>query len=226
MRENYLGSIEMWVRNHWKAGLLAFGIVSVIVISLLFTVLSFHQQPVNHVGIGSLIVLATTLIVLMIYAYDTRRIANLQERFYLTPNVVNHVTATDEGNDSFDIGFDLINHSSFYVETTVNITLKCYDDEIHLPNEVYHGAHPWSLPPHGYLHGHFKLNNDVLSQANHTISELRQREEDPLMLTLRSNIECTSDHGIPLRIPEVKYHFVFDRTRPDGGRWSGWVLDI
>ncbi len=66
----------------------------------------------------------------------------------------------------------------------------------------------------------------LLKSSNRTITELKQKGEDINALSMKVSIICTSAHNIDLNIPEIKYHFVFRRTLPDGSEWNGWILDI
>lgn len=180
---------------------------------------------VDYFKLGNLIVLSITLIVIMIYTYDTNRIANIQQKIYFTPQVVHEVSATEKRNNVFDIGFDLFNLSHFYVKAYAIIELKCFNKELIINNSVYYGKRPWNIPPNSRIHGHFKLDNNLLKQADMTASNLRKQKNNPKALTLKVNIECTSTHDISMKTPQIKYHFVYDR-KINGSTWSGWVLDI
>lgn len=198
-----------------------------IVVVIFFSVKALCSTPIDYIRIGTLIVLGLTLIAVIQYAFDTNRMIDLQQRVHLTPQVVHQISAIDLGNNEFDIGFDLVNHSSYYVEATVNVRLESFGVEIRIPDNVYYGARPWVLPPHSNVHGHFKLNDGLLQLANRTMADLRRMSRDENMLTLViERIQCTIPHGIPLKIPAIRYHFVFDRAQPNGSTWSGWVLDI
>ena len=182
------------------------GILLVIIFAIFFVIKSLESEPVNYVSIGTLIILAVTLIVLIQYAYDTNRIANITQEFNLTPNVMHRISSANLSNKEIDIGFDLLNQSNFYVKAYVNVELKCYKDTLIIPNDVYYGKKPWNLPPNAFVHGHFHLNDVLLKDSHRTIEELKQKGEDGKALTMKVNIMCTSSHGIELAIPEIKYH--------------------
>lgn len=208
-----------------KKYILAFGILFILLLIVIFSIrvcCGFYPDITN---LGNLIIIGITLIVLMIYAYDTNRIANIQQNIFYTPNVVHQLTATEMNDGIFDIGLDLINTSSFYVESLVNVRIKCYNDELFIQNDVYYGKKPWNLPPFSKVHGHFDLNDQLLAKAHRTLSEIRKISEDSELLTMSILIKCTSHHGIELKCPEIKYHFVFDRNI-NNRKWSDWVLDI
>ena len=198
----------------------------IIISTICFTIKGFEPKEVDYVSIGTLIILSLTLLVLIQYAYDTNRVANITRDFNLTPNVMLKLSSTLLTNKEYDIGFDLLNQSSFYVKAFVNVELKCYNDSINISNDVYYGKRPWILPPNAFVHGHFHLNDNLLKPSNRTIAELKQKGEDINALSMKVKINCTSIHNIDLKIPEIKYHFVFKRISPDGSEWNGWVLDI
>lgn len=205
-------------------------IIVIILFTLFFSGLSYFYGSADYSQLGTLIILGITLVVLIQYAFDTHQMAKTQQKIYLTPSVTHRLSATEVHivQNTFDIGFDLINHSSFYVEAYVNFSLKCYGIELHIPNGAYSGDRPWILPPNSdTIHGHFNLNNQLLQSSQHTITELRSRNKDPEMLSLSINIRCTSAHDIDLQIPEINYYFVFDRiVIPNRIKESGWVLKI
>lgn len=206
--------------------ILIIGILSIILIITWFSFQHLHFCYIDNLKLGNLVILGLTLIVIMIYTFDTHRIANIQQNNYYKPQVVHNITAIEENNNVFDVGFDLFNSSSFYVEAEVNLELKCCDDDVlTIPNDVYYGSTPWILPPNTKLHGHFKLDDTLLHPVNQTMAKLRETYQNQKAFKLVIDIACTSDYKISMTIPTIKYYFVFDRD-VNGKKWSGWVLDI
>ncbi|TAL62639.1 MAG: hypothetical protein EPN88_13130 [Bacteroidetes bacterium] len=164
----------------------------IIISTIYLTINGFESNEVDYVSIGNLIILALTLLVLLQYAYDTNRLANITQDYNLTPNIMHKLSSALLSSDEYDIGFDLLNQSSFYVKAFVNIELKCYNDNINIPNDVYCGKRPWILPPNAFVHGHFRLNDNLLKSSNRTIAELKQKGEDINTLSMKVNINCTS----------------------------------
>ncbi len=212
--------------NKINKNIIWFFFALITIVTIFFTIKGFQSENVEYVSIGTLIILALTLIILLQYAYDTNRLANITQDFNLTPKVMHKLTSTLLSPNEYDIGFDLLNQSSFYVNAFVNVELKCYNDCITIPNDVYYGKRPWILPPNAFVHGHFRLNDNLLKSSNRTITELKQKGEDINALSMKVSIICTTAHSIDLNIPEIKYHFVFRRILPDGSEWNGWILDI
>ncbi|MFH1525029.1 MAG: hypothetical protein ABIG69_00010 [Bacteroidota bacterium] len=216
---------KRYKRIRMKKYILVIGVFVVLFITLTFSILSYCNTNPDYTNIGNLIIIGITLTVLMLYAYDTNRLANIQQDINYTPNVVHQLTATEMNDGNFDIGFDLINISSFYVVAFLNIQMKCYNDELIVQHDAYYGKKPWNLPPNSSVHGHFSLNDQLLENAHRTLFDLRKTKEDSELLTMAILLKCTSHHNIELKCPEIKYHFVFDRNI-EKRNWSGWVLNI
>lgn len=191
--------------------LLLLGITLTILLVIVFTILKICSNPINYLDLGNLIILGVTLIVIMIYAYDTNRLANLQQKIYLTPNVVHQIEAEELIDRTLIIGFDLINFSSFYVSAFTYVQLKCFENELGIPNDVYYGKTPWNIPPNSKVHGHFKVDDVMLKPFNSSLKEIRSANENSKALTLTVKINCKSIYGIELSIPETKYFYSFER---------------
>lgn len=147
----------------------------------------------------------------MFYAYDTNKLANLQQNIYLTPSVVHQIELVEVNKENFNVGFDLINFSKFYVSALTFVRLECFEQELYIPNEIYYGKVAWNLPPNLGVHGHFTINDEFLKPAKINLEELRKKGDDPKALSLKIKINCKSIHGIELNIPETKYFYSFER---------------
>lgn len=194
------------------------GITLTVLLLIGFIILNFCSTYSNPIATGTFVILGVTLIVIMIYAYDTNRLANLQQNIYLTPNVIHQIDLIEVNEKNINVGLDLINFSNFYVSALTFVQLKCFEQELFIPNEIYYGKSAWNLPPNLKVHGHFTVNDDFLKPANINVDELRKAADDPKALSLNIKINCKSIHGIELSIPETKYFYSFKRKT--------WVLIV
>ena len=204
-------------------------IVFIIVFMVFIVVSNLDKFLCGSTEIGTFLILGFTLIAVVIYTYETYRMANdtnrmagIQSNNSYKPRVViiPYIRQTNF-KEVIDCRFLVKNDSDFYVKVELYIKLMCFGSDLDVA-DTYNGKRPWNLPPNQGIDGHFYLDKNMLAKIGKTIPEILEKinEENTLTLQLWSN--CTSDYNIPLEIPITNYHLKID----DNTKEPCWVLDV
>jgi hypothetical protein len=166
---------------------------------------------------GQLLVLSTTLIVLIKYAYDTNRIADANEKKWeqeLQPLLIYAIPpngGTQYKNTKF--AFILSNPTIYFIDAIVYANFKIYGEAVSY-GPPYDGGEAWELFPKQDINGVIDIQ-DLLSFKEKTIDAMiKERTADNKLnqLTLELsikliNVDTKRERNTPVR----RYWFDFER---------------
>lgn len=129
--------------------------------------IAYEQKSISD--ISNVVVLTLTLMVLVIYAWDTHRIADLQQKSFFTPSVGHEFEDTIWQNNECEICLTLFNYSAYDVNTQVNLDIHIDGQKIRYQNiaitRAYQGDSRWIMCPKvGNYRGHFKFGSELFKQ--------------------------------------------------------------
>jgi hypothetical protein len=173
-------------------------------------------------GIGSFVVLALTLIVLVWYAYDTNSIARITRERWMREGVLSTTYEMDLVGTKGDAGrtlFRLHNPSTLVVRARVACNFRLYGDPI-TAGPLYDGQQTWLLFPQQAIQGWFEIDSLLQTKGRSIPSMIADctpvnRENQMTMLL---ELEFWDELGTRRRLPARHHYFDFDR-------W-GWIPQI
>ena len=196
-----------------KRSIVVIIIVCAIALSVIITVgLALSDQSKDHIEIGTFVVLGCTLIALVVYAYDTNRMARIQEDRWekeLIPILHYDMLSRDPQGHSW--WFALINPSKYFIEARVNLNLKVYGDAVVYSSDR-DGTNRWIVYPAQTSRGWFSIDH-ILSKKGLTFSQMVQQRTDgnvdtQLTMDLEYNYEC-KETGKSRKNPPRHHYFDF-----------------
>lgn len=157
-----------------------FTIIGLLVFVYISLCASCFREGASKIEIANFIAVSLTLFVLVKYAYDTNRIANIEYRISYTPIVTHEIRAEygdllSEGQgcglkQEIEAYFKLGNLSHFDVEILVWVDIFVDDKRIEYfddaTNKAYQGITPWVLCTLGVFEGHFTFGDGLLEKNN------------------------------------------------------------
>ena len=188
-------------------------IVCIIVVGVIVTVrLALSDQSKGYVEMGTFVVLGVTLIALVVYAYDTHRMARIQEdRWEKDLIPILHYTMVARDSQDHSWWFGLINPSKYFIEARVNLNLKIYGDTV-VYSSAYDGTNRWIVYPAQTSRGWFSVDQ-ILNKKGLTFSEMVRQRTDAnvttqLTMDLEYNYEC-KETGKSRENPARHHYFDF-----------------
>ena len=184
--------------------------------------LNFYCSYYPYLQAGQMIILAITLVVIIIYAWDTRRIANATELKWeeeLKPKLMYEMTVDQSEQQSKLVYFRLINPTDYIIDATVNCNFKIYGEPISYPG-AYDGSETWTVFPHQISQGYFSIDA-LLSQKGKSREQMIQEQNTSNaseQLTMHLAISFESETGRTRSYPARKHYFAFDK-------WT-WVPEL
>ena len=201
-------------------------ILLILGVTVLTIVLSLFCTSYPFLDIGQILIFAITLVFVVIYAWDTHRIANATEEKWeqeLQPKIQYEMKVNPNEEQSRRTLFGLINTTDYLIEARVNCNFRIYGESVTLPG-AYNGTEDWVLFPHQISAGHFSIDA-VLDRRDKTREEMiRERTESNTkeQLTMDLEISFRSETGRERNYPPRRHHFDFERwvwipeiTRPE-----------
>jgi hypothetical protein len=182
----------------------------IVLIALVSILLDFHFCSNRFTAGGQFIVLSMTLIVLIVYAWDTHRIANTTEKKWeedLKPKLLYEMVMNPK--DPSDCRFRLINTTDYLIEAKVNCNMKVYGEPVSFSG-AYDGSETWLIFPHQISEGHFSIDT-VLSKKGKTRSEMilsATPENQSEQLTMDLEISFKSETGREREYPLRRHYFL------------------
>ena len=195
-------------------------IVLIIVISIASLVLDYYYCSNKFTAAGQLIILALTLLVLIIYAWDTRRIANATEQKWeeeLKPKLLYEIIM--DQNAEGHVLFRLVNTTDYLIEAKVNCNFKVYGQPVAL-SDAYDGTEVWVIFPHQISQGHFYIDA-ILTKKGKTYAQMIQEKtaiNEREQFTMDLEISFESETGRKRSYPPRRHSFYFDK--------GGWIPEI
>lgn len=193
--------------------IIKFALFIIVAIVILSISLDSYLCSDTFTNAGQFIVFAFTLIVLIIYAYDTHRIANATEQKWeeeLKPKLSYEMFMNTMDED--DVIFRLTNSTDYFIEVIVNCNLKVYGEDVSYPG-AYDGSEKWRVFPHQISQGHFSIES-VLSKKGKSRQEMAAEsttENETVQMTMDLEIQFENETGRKREYPPRRHYFVFSK---------------
>jgi len=187
-------------------------IIFILLITCVSLVLDYNCASTKFTASAQFLVLVLTLLVLIIYAWDTRRIANATEQKWeeeIKPKLMYEMVM--DTNTVGHVLFRLINSTDYFIEAKVNCNFKIYGQPVKLSND-YDGTDVWVVYPHQISQGHFLIESILTKIGKNYNQMIREKTDDNTNEQLTSDLEIqfTSENGRKRIYPERRHYYRFD----------------
>lgn len=197
-------------------------------VAITFTILSLliggvvvwcelKSTQANIIQLGTFIILTLTLVVLILYAYDTNVISRITKDRWDREGVLatTYNLALAESTSVGDAGrtvFQLNNPSPLVVRARVNFNFKVYDDEVSA-GPLYDGREKWLVFPQQLSQGWFEVER-LLNETGTSVSKMRSETSDENrknQLSMALELEFSDELGTTRTLPRRRHYFDFQR---------------
>ena len=194
----------------------------ILLIALATAGYSLWRDSTQSLHAGALVILAITLVVLIVYAWDTRRIANATEQKWeeeRKPKIMYEMVLAQQNVRDEKVMFRLINPSNYFVKARVNLNFEVYGDPVGY-HPVYDGKEIWLVYPGQMCQGWYSIGTLLGMKGKTSEQMLQERTESnkTQQLTCDLQIDFTSETGYSREYPSRHHYFDFDR-------WA-WIPDL
>lgn len=200
------------------------GTIAVSVYSVLSTCTRF-------IAVANLIIISITVIVLLIYAYDTHTIATVSQKQWERSSILG--TTYEMEAIQAELGdvhtlFRIHNPSTLLVKAKVRCNLRVYDEPIDCSPD-YNGKNTWYVFPQQINHGWFALN-ELLTKKGKTVQNMRTEmtpENRSHQLTIDLEIYFCDEEDNKRSLPSRRHFFDFAESRwiPQLTQKDEWKID-
>ena len=166
--------------------------------------------------LGSLLVLAMTLVVLVVYAYDTNSIARVtRDRWTRESVLATSYSLALPGASVGDSGrttFQLHNRSPLIVRAKANFNFKVYGQPV-TAGALYDGTDTWVVFPQQLSQGWFEVES-LLKQQGKTVATMQaevSEENRKRQLTMLLELKFWDELGVTRTLPPRPHYFDFTR---------------
>lgn len=195
-----------------------FLIVSIITIAIASIVAGYSSNQITWaLPGGTLLILALTLVVIIIYGWDTHRIANATEKKWteeLKPKLMYQIStvSVEEQGERFLI--QLTNPTNDIIGARINCNFKIYGEAVKL-NGAYDGTEKWIIFPYQTSQGGFSINQLLALKRNNQFQMINERsnENAEQQLTMDLQIDLESETGRKRSYPKRHHYFDFERLQ-------------
>jgi hypothetical protein len=182
----------------------------------------------DFLDIAGFIVLALTLIVLVIYAYDTHLIARVTSERWKRENILSvtyEMQVSDKKGEPGRTLFRIHNPSKLVVRAKVRCNFKLYGEPV-ADNPAYDGRETWYAFPQQTSQGWFEIQSLLQKKGKavaQMIAELTPANRTE-QLTMNLKIEVRDELDESRILPPRQHYFDFDRWVwiPDLARKDDW----
>jgi len=197
-----------------------FGGIVILIAATVFVAALNNWPPLKGadtgiLALGNFVVLALTLVVLVIYAYDTNSIARLARERWLREGVLGTTYSIQLVGTKGDRGrtlVQLVNPSPLIVRARVSLNARVYGDLV-AAGPLYDGREVWLLFPQQSIQGWFEIES-LLQMKGKTVAAMIA-ETTPAnhsqQLTMRLEMEFWDELGTRRKLPARHHYFDFDR---------------
>ncbi len=194
------------------------GIVLLIILcSGYISKLAFEQPTKDIIKIGTFLVLSLTLIILIIYTYDTNRLASIGQLKWERENILNasfEMLGIEDKGKADRIIFRINNPSTLIIRAKIWCEIKVYGTPV-IINDDFNGTNIWLVFPQQTSQGWYEIK-PLLEQQGKTPQQMIQ-EYSPgnrrNQLTLDLTIEFRDELGNRRKLPTKKHYFAFNEWR-------------
>lgn len=165
-------------------------------------------------AIGSFVVLALTLIVLVWYAYDTNTIARVTQERWMREGVLSTTYSIELVGEKGQAGrtlFRIHNPSTLIVRARVACNLLVYGQPVSAGN-LYDGKDIWLLFPQQTSQGWFEIESLLQKKGKSVATMIGEcnPENRKEQLTMTLELEFWDELGARRKLPPRHHYFDFD----------------
>jgi hypothetical protein len=176
---------------------------------------AWGSKDASPLALGTFVVLALTLIVLVWYAYDTNSIARVTRERWSREGVLSTtygMQLTGEKGQAGRTLFQLHNPSSLIVRARVACNFRVYGESIKA-GPVYDGEDVWLLFPQQVSQGWFEIDTLLQAKGKTVTAMLAERTpgNSKTQLTMVLDLEFWDELGARRKLPPRPHYFDFDR---------------
>ena len=201
--------------------ILAYGFAAFVIVVTIIVIYS-AWPPTDRIAMGTFLILALTLVVLVWYAYDTNSMARVTQERWNRDGVLSAMYSIELIGKKGDEGrtlFRIHNPSTLLVRARVNCNLRVYNDFVRA-GPAYDGEEVWLVFPQQISQGWFAIEQ-LLQMKGKTvaamIAEATQANREH-QLTMLLELELWDELGATRKLPARMHYFDF-------GRWL-WIPRI
>jgi len=186
-----------------------------LIVAALVTWNAWGAKDATALALGTFVIVALTLIVLVWYAYDTNSIARITRERWLREGVLSTTYALQLTGQKGEVGrtlFQLHNPSSLVVRARVACNFRIYGESIKA-GPVYDGEDVWLLFPQQMSQGWFEIES-LLQAKGKTVATMIAEctpNNKKTQLTMTLDLEFWDELGIRRKLPSRPHYFDFDR---------------
>ena len=178
----------------------------VLIVMAVFLIVGLKNDK-KDVNNGILLILGFTLIALIFYASDTRRMANYQSKMYFSPRLIPWIQGQVVEDSTVSVKLIYHNLTQFYINANTTLTITCFKDTLDIPYEAYTGDKVRTIPPMSTRTGGFPINNKMLKKSHRTVQQLKQsKNKEALKINVALELSNKYDGKASL---ETIYNFNF-----------------
>lgn len=170
---------------------------------------------------ATLSILILTLIVLIWYTIETRRMADIQHKTFIDSKCpLLSVNLSMGDTQKFTTAFYLVNHKAIFTIAKVFGSLKLNGEEIPI-SDHYNGKTPWLVQPYSQIMAPIFLPKTIMKEKfkeDITTYVAFLAENIQKKLTFSVRVEYESETGEKRENRSVNHHLEFDKRT--------WVLDV
>jgi len=186
-------------------------IIFVIIVILIIAVVICLPDKLS---LGSFVILALTLIVLIWYAYDTNSIARVTNERWMREGVLSTTYSMEVVRDQGELGktlFIIYNLSTLIVRAKVNCNFKLYGKPIN-SYSMFDGTDIWVLFPQQTSQGWFEIESLLRQNEKNIASLIHERTPDNCenQLTMSLELKFWDELGNQRNLPARHHHFDFE----------------
>lgn len=188
-------------------------LISVCTVSYIF----FCYPNISIIEIGTFIVLAITLVVLIFYAYDTNRLATISQLRWERENILKtnyYMEGTNDKGGAGIILFGINNSSTLLMRAKVRCNFKVYNVLVE-DDDAFNGIETWYIFPQQTTQGSYIIEQ-LLKKRGKTVENMCQEYTDGnrgQQLTMDLEIEFRDESGNERKLPSRKHYFAFNDWR-------------
>ena len=191
---------------------------SLVILNLVLVVALFFLEGKDFLQKATLIVLICTLIIIIWYAFETRRMANIQEKDYLErKKPLLSVNLVSDKDVIFKSVFQLVNHKPLFTTVRVYATFKYGAKDIYI-SDHYNGKRQWIIQPSSQISAPLPIAESIKKTFDdEVIPNILERNKN-VPLNVKITLDYESEMGEGRKNRPIKYYYEFSKQT--------WVLNV
>lgn len=173
------------------------------------------KESSGILALGSFLILVLTLIVLVLYAYDTNSMARVTRERWAREGVLGTIYSMELVGKKGDAGktlFRLHNSSTLVVRAAVACNFKVYGDAVDY-GPAYDGKEVWLVFPQQVIQGWFEIEALLQKKGKNVATMMVEstpgNRKDQFTMLLE--VEFWDEMGSRRKLPARRHYFDFDR---------------